>query len=225
LPTARRDVAHTAADPPRTLPRGPHRLAREVIEASQRGRLLDAMAEVVAATGYAAATVADVIARAGVSRRTFYEHFSDKEDCFLAAYDTGVEVLLETVRAAGADATDPLTRTRARVHAYLETLADEPAFARTFLIEVAAAGPRARERRDQVHDRFAAVVREGAEAARREVPSLVEPPPEAYLAAIGATDALVSRWVADGRTAELPALEDAVLYVQLALLGAQRPAA
>ena len=73
---------------PRVLPRGPHRLAREVVEASQRGRLLDAMARVVAEKGYGAASVADVIARAGVSRQTFYVHFRDKLDCFLAAYDT-----------------------------------------------------------------------------------------------------------------------------------------
>ena len=209
---------------PRELPRGPHRLGREVIEASQRGRLLDAIAEVVADKGYAACAVADVIARAGVSRRTFYEHFRDKEDCFLAAYETGVEILYETVRQAGTDVDDPLERTRARVRAYLETLAAEPAFARTFLIEVAAAGPQARVRREAVHDRFAGLAREGAEAARRQLPDLPEPPEELYLAAVGATDAVVSRRVAEGRTSSLGELEDVVLRIQLALLvGASLP--
>ena len=111
---------------PRVLPRGPHRLAREVVEASQRGRLVDAMAHVVAEKGYGAVSVADVIARAGVSRKTFYVHFRDKLDCFLAAYDVGVEVLLATVREAGAGETDPLAVARARTRAYLETLAAEP---------------------------------------------------------------------------------------------------
>src|SRR5207249_11332900 len=56
---------------PRVLPRGPHGLAREVVQASQRARMLDAMAEAVAEKGYGAVSVADVIARAGVSRKTF----------------------------------------------------------------------------------------------------------------------------------------------------------
>ena len=71
------------------LPRGPHRLAREEVLASQRGRMLAAIAEAVAEKGYAATTVADVVGRAGVSRKTFYEHFADKEECFLAAWDAG----------------------------------------------------------------------------------------------------------------------------------------
>jgi AcrR family transcriptional regulator len=205
-------------EPPRELPRGPHRLAREVVMASQRGRMIEAMAETVAVKGYAATTVADVIARAGVSRKTFYEQFRDKEECFLAAYDTGVELLLGALREAGDDSQDVLTRARARTRAYLETLAAEPAFARTFLIEVAAAGDAARERRDAVHERFAGLLREQVEAARAALPELPVPPEEVYLAAVGATDLLVSRLVARGRTAELPQLEDAVLHVQLSLL-------
>jgi AcrR family transcriptional regulator len=189
------------SDVPRSLPRGPHRLARGVVLASQRGRLLDAIAQVVAEKGYGPATVADVIERAGVSRKTFYEHFRDKEACFLAAYDAGVEVLLATMREA-AD-------TRGRVRAYLETLAAEPAFARTFLIEVAAAGPQALRRRREVHDAVAAFV---ADAAPDDAP------PHAALAAVGATQEVVTRWVEDGRTAELPQLTDELTRVYVALL-------
>lgn len=207
---------------PRELPRGPHRLAREIVLASQRGRMLEAMAEVVAEKGYAATTVADVIGRAGVSRRTFYEHFRDKEACFLAAYDTGVELLLDTLRAVDVTQLDPQEAARARIRAYLETLAAEPAFARTFLIEVAAAGPAALERREAVHDRFAGLVREQFEAARAQVPQLGSPPEEVYLAAVGATDAVVSRLVARGRVAELPQLEDTVVHIQLSLLAPGR---
>jgi AcrR family transcriptional regulator len=186
--------------------------------ASQRGRMLEAMAEVVAEKGYAATTVADVIGRAGVSRRTFYEQFRDKEACFLAAYDAGVELLLGALRRDDDKEQDPVARARARTRAYLETLASEPAFARTFLIEVAAAGPAALERREAVHDRFAALLREQLAAARAQLPDLPEPPEEVYLAAVGATDLVVSRLVARGRVAELPQLEDAVLHIQLSLL-------
>ena len=200
------------------LPRGPHRLAREEVMASQRGRMLEAMAEAVAEKGYAATTVADVIRRAGVSRRTFYEQFRDKEECFLAAYDTGVELLLGALRTQSSERQTLLERARARTRAYLETLASEPAFARTFLIEVGAAGPAALARREAVHDRFAALLREQLDAAREQIPEIPEPPDEVYLAAVGATDLVVSRLVARGRTAELPQLEDAVLHIQLSLL-------
>ncbi len=166
------------ARPHGALPRGPHRLARDEVLASQRGRLLDAIAEVVAVKGYGATSVADVIGRAGVSRKTFYEHFRDKEACFLAAYDTGVEVLMATMRAG-----DP-------IRAYLETLSAEPAFARTFLIEIGAAGPRAIERRQQVHEAFAATISDGPEA----------------LAVVGALNEVVTREVAAGRTGRLPQL-------------------
>ena len=88
----------------RRLPRGPHQLAREEVLASQRARMLEAMAHAVAAKGYAATTVADVVGGAGVSRKTFYEHFQDKEDCFLAAFDAGVQVLVDTVERATLEA-------------------------------------------------------------------------------------------------------------------------
>ncbi len=180
----------------RALPRGPHHLAREEVLASQRVRMLDAIAEVVAAKGYGAATVADVVERAGVSRKTFYEQFRDKEACFLAAYDAGVDSLIATMRAVGDDV-------RARIRAYLETLAAEPAFARTFLIEIGAAGPRALARRDEVHDAFAALT--------------ADAPAHAALAAVGAANEVVTRLVRDGRTAELPSLEDVLVRVYAAL--------
>jgi len=205
---------------PRVLPRGPHGLAREVVQASQRARMLDAMAEAVAEKGYGAVSVADVIARAGVSRKTFYEHFRDKLDCFLAAYEMGVEVLLETVRRAGDGARDPLAVTRARIRAYLQTLAAEPAFARTFLIEVSAAGPAAIERRRAVHRQFAALARELVES----VAGAPELPDELYLAAVGATSEVVSAWVVEGRTERLPELEDVLFHLQVSLLSGPRAA-
>src|SRR3954465_9903368 len=75
----------------RPLPRGPHGLERDVVLASQRGRMLGAMADAVARKTYAGTTVADGVAGAGVSRKTFYEHFRDKEECFLAGFDAGVD--------------------------------------------------------------------------------------------------------------------------------------
>jgi AcrR family transcriptional regulator len=111
--------------------------------------MLAAMATAVGEKGYGSVAVADVIARAGVSRRAFYEHFDNKEECFLAAYDAGVESMLAAIDdAIGRAAADgPLAIARAGTERYLSTLAANPAFARTFLVEVLAAGPRALERR------------------------------------------------------------------------------
>src|SRR2546423_10680376 len=143
------------------LPSGRHRLSREQVMASQRGRMLAAMAEAVAEKGYVGTAVADVIERAGVSRETFYEHFSGKEDCFLAAYDTGAEALLEVMGAAlvGSRA-GPEKRLDRVLQAYFDALAAEPAFAHTFLIEVYAVGPRALERRAELQQRFVVTVAE-----------------------------------------------------------------
>ena len=80
------------------LPSGRHSLTRDAVLASQRGRLLDAMAEAVAEHSYGATTIAHVVSHAGVSRKTFYEHFRDKEHCFLAMYDTGIAFVRRPAR-------------------------------------------------------------------------------------------------------------------------------
>jgi AcrR family transcriptional regulator len=212
---------------PRSLPRGPHQLAREVVVASQRGRMIDAMAQAVAEKGYAATTVADVVARAGVSRRTFYEHFADREDCFLAAYDTGVQIMLDHLlaQATAPDVESWRERVRRGLRAYLEILATEPAFARTFLIEVLAAGPRALARRAEVHERFVDLLREQAQLARQEHPELPEVPDPVYTAIVGGVDEVVSTWIREGRGDRLPELEPALTYLQVALLAGPSVAA
>src|ERR1700733_14909378 len=113
------------------LPRGRPAAPRPVVREAQRARMLAAMVQAVADKGYARVAVADVIERAGVSRKTFYEQFANKEDCFLAAYDAGVDRLLaaidETVKAP---APDWLGAARRAVEVYLETMAASPPFAR-----------------------------------------------------------------------------------------------
>ena len=207
----------------RVLPRGRHAAAREVVAESQRERMLVAMAESCAAKGYANVAVADVIERAHVSRRSFYEHFSNKEDCFLAAYDAGVEGLLDEIGHAE-EAARPrgglLASARAGTETYLQLLADNPAFARTFLIEVLGAGPDALTRRDAVHQRFADRLAEGFEAVRGDAPA---PAPFVFRAAVGAIHELVTqKLISDGPEA-LPDLLDQVLEVELRLLGAPAP--
>jgi AcrR family transcriptional regulator len=186
------------------LPRGRHGLSREQVLASQRGRMLAAMAEAVAEKGYVRTAVADVIERAGVSRETFYEHFSDKEDCFLAAYDAGVEALLEAMDdAVVGSRAGPEKRLDRVLSAYFAGLAAEPAFARAFLIEVYAVGPRALERRAELQRRFVATMAEifGLESASRGSSERF-----ACEALVAAISSLVTTRVGAGRLDELDEL-------------------
>lgn len=204
---------------PRVLPRGRHAAPRAVVVASQRTRLLEAIAAVVAERGWAASSVADVIKHAGVSRKTFYEHFENKETCFLEAYDLGAELVLQAIDAAQADHPgDPLAAADAGVAAYLAALGSRPDFARTFLIEVLAAGPRALERRAEVLDRFAGQLRRIAEDARRALPGLPELPLHRYRASVGASNELVTEHVRRHGTAGLDALHEPLLDVTRTLL-------
>jgi AcrR family transcriptional regulator len=206
-------------DIPRRLPRGTHGLDRDVVEASQRARLLEAVGRAVAERGYAAATIDDIVRRAGVSKKTFYDHFSDKQDCFLAAYEAAGEELLERVREAHASHDDWLERTRAGVRAYLRWLAADPALARVFLIEVAAAGPEALERRERLRDRYVDLVRE----RRRE--ALPRLPIEIFHAVVAAVDDVVVRHIREHGAENLPALEPVLVYLQATLLTGPEPVA
>ena len=209
----------------RPLPRGPHSLAREEVLQSQRGRMLGAIAAAVATKGYAATTVGDVVGRAGVSRKTFYEHFADKEECFLAAWETGVQMIFDAIYESQRDARGQIERMRLGLRAYLETLAAKPEFARSFLIEVVAAGPRAEARRAQVHERVAELFETQHDLARRERPDLPKVPRAICRAAVGAVNELTSDYVRRGRTAELPELEETILHLELVLFGGHEVAA
>jgi AcrR family transcriptional regulator len=207
------------ADAAPPLPRGRHAAPREVVWRSQRGRLLAAMAVAVAEKGYAGVVVADVIAQAGVSRKTFYEHFENKEQCFLAAYDAGVQLILDAIDAAIREASpDPLSIARAGTRAYLETLAANPAFARTFLVEVLGAGPQALARRSRVHARFA----EQLETIHRAAGGPADAPGYVFRACVGAIHELVTDHVIHRGAQTLPELLDALVEIETALLA--RPA-
>jgi len=115
--------------------------------------MLRALAEAVAEKGYAKTSVADVLTRAGVSRETFYEQFSSKEDCFLETFDRAGEILLERVAGAPSGNTAE-ERFDALLEAYLDALAGEPAYARVYLVDSYAAGPEALRRRAALQGRF-----------------------------------------------------------------------
>lgn len=143
-------------DAARRLPRGRHGLSRDQVALDQRQRMLLAMAEAMAADGYVATSVADVIKRAGVSRETYYQQFSSKLDCFLEAFDAAGEILLagmaEASETVGSDV--PFERFEAAVGSYFDLLIAQPGFARLFLVEAHAAGPAALARRAALQGRI-----------------------------------------------------------------------
>ncbi|HEY1276997.1 MAG TPA: TetR/AcrR family transcriptional regulator [Thermoleophilaceae bacterium] len=144
------------------LPPGRHGLSRKFVVENQRERILAAVADVTSAASYVEMTVEDIIVCAGISRRTFYEHFKNKEAAFLAAYDAIVAQLFADVLAAIDAETGFPARVRAGLGAFLEFVADEPAFARMCIVEVLSAGPEAVLRRGAAMSAFAQLLQENA---------------------------------------------------------------
>jgi AcrR family transcriptional regulator len=185
---------------------------------TQRERLLDGMAQTVARRGYAGMPVADVLKAAGVSRRTFYEQFADKEDCFLAAYDAVVALCTERLVAAyhrGGDWEDGIAHAYA---ALLGALAAEPDFAHLGVVAVLAAGPRALERREAVLRRFARFI----DFTRERTDAAVAPPALVGQAIVGGIHELVYSRIVRGETARLPELTDELLHYTFMLVGLSR---
>jgi AcrR family transcriptional regulator len=189
---------------PRRLPSGRHALSPEAVESDQRRRMLAAMAGTLEEQGYAHATVSQVLKRARVSRRTFYEQFKDKDDCFLAAYDDAERRAWAQAVAAAAAVPEgdwPL-RVHAAVAAMLDFIAAEPTAARLFTLEARAAGPAIAERHRRALDRAAGVLRAGNRAG----PGAAELPKGAEPALLANVVALVGSYVLSGATELLPGL-------------------
>jgi AcrR family transcriptional regulator len=140
---------------------------------NQRERMLAAAAQAVAERGYAHTNVADIIAIARVSRRTFYEHFRDKEDCLLAAYDAVVQQLFRAVSDAYLAERDWCDRVQAGLAALAEFVTDEPDFARMAFLEAPLALAAGRKRRADAMALFASFLEpERGRPTKLEVPHL-----------------------------------------------------
>ncbi|MFL5873154.1 MAG: TetR/AcrR family transcriptional regulator [Solirubrobacterales bacterium] len=138
------------------FPSGVRKLPSDLIRAIQRERLIVAMLNATADLGYRGTNVQDVIDRAGVSRPTFYEHFSNKEDCFLAAFDTGAQRLRRQLNAAARKGGDVWRdRVRYALEALLRFASREPDTARAMVVEARAASAAAVRRRVELLEEFA----------------------------------------------------------------------
>jgi AcrR family transcriptional regulator len=125
----------------RGLPRGPQALPREQVAADQRERLYEATIKSIDERGFVATTISDLVANAGVSRRSFYEHFQNKEECLLATYDALVERLTARIVQAYDPQEEWTAQIEAIVRALFEASSDRPDAARLISVEMGAAGP------------------------------------------------------------------------------------
>jgi AcrR family transcriptional regulator len=177
----------------------------------QRAKLLDAMVQVVAEKGYEAATVADAVRLARVSRSTFYELFESKEACLAGAYRLGLDVLAARVSEAIKGAPDWRAEIRLGLRAYLETFDAEPLFARVYLLEWAPVSAE----RDAAVWRFAR--RYGASFARGAVNV---PEPALYVLAAGVNELACAHVRAGGKATEL---EDVLVGCAVRLAAKEEP--
>ncbi len=177
---------------------------------SRRDLILAAMIRVVGRKGYKETSVADVIDEAGTSRTTFYKHFEDKHECFLAAYDMLVEQVFAEV-VAKCNGTEPwLERVEKGLETIVQLFALDPELARTAVVEVAAAGADARQRHWNAVARFTQYLEDG-----RELSGSSELPENISLLSAGAVSGLIFDELLAGRAEQLPELLPDLVFAML----------
>lgn len=190
------------------LPGGRHGLPRSFVVRNQHLRIVAAMLRVLPRKGYAGTTIGDLTREAGVSRAAFYAQFENKEECFLATYDTGAEWLCERVESAAAAEVGWPFRVRAGVTEALRLLAINPRLAHLIAVETLQAGPAARQRRQLCITRFAA-------ALRIDRPRAGELPTDLEELLLGGVLAYVARYVDAGKVDRLSEATAALVHYML----------
>jgi AcrR family transcriptional regulator len=194
------------------LPSGRSDLPRQFIVKSQRERIVDATAAIVAEKGLAALTIPEIARRANVSHQTFYDIYSSKHDAFLGAQKVGMhQALGVAVEAYQAKLPDWPRAARAGLGALLDYLASEPAHAHLSLVDTFASCPEAIEIRNSTMKAFAAYLDRGYELARGhlEVPSI------AAEAVVGGIWQVLHHYIDNDRVAELPDAAAQLTYFAL----------
>jgi len=205
------------------LPPGRHGLPREFVSHNQRERLIAGLAEAVAENGYAGTTIAHITRHAAVSRRTFYEHFNSKDDCFIAAYDTVMVELRQRVDDAFKQEEEWPRAVRAGIAAMLEFFTAEPHLARLSMVEALVAGPVVVERYDAAIQSLVPYFQAGREGRSAAVLAGLSPTTEEAL--VGGMVSLISRRIFADRTDELESLlPDLVEFTLTPYLGSAEAA-
>ena len=173
-PVARPPQEETPS-PGARLPRGPHTLTRKQVTANQRERLIAAMGELVGAEGYASTTVANVAARARVSRKAFYQHFANKQECFLEAYDAIAAEGRNEIARAYAAATNPPEGAGLAIAKLFERAIENPDSMSLVLVEAGVVGQAGIQRRERLMSEYEGLLRDmlGLRAGPGTIPNPV----------------------------------------------------
>jgi AcrR family transcriptional regulator len=187
-------------------------LDHDAVASNQRSRLIGAMIEEVAEHGYADATLARLVALAGVSKRTFHEQFGTKQDYFLATFDAIVGNAMKRIGMAYRSEGDWQAKLCAAFAAYAAEVVDEPKAARLVLVEAFGAGPAAVARMQRSRLIFEQMV----SASLTEASDGVTPPPLIAKGIVCGIERITRRRLLAGDVAELPALANELLAWTLA---------
>jgi AcrR family transcriptional regulator len=179
--------------------------------AAYRERLVGGLVAALGEKGLGETTVADIVGHARVSKRTFYEHFDGKSDCFAALILSITDQMLDLIAAAVGREDTWEDRVRAAVRTYMETAARRPNLTRTVVLEVQAGGPGAMRVRREAVRRYADLFRRlsaQAAAEREDIRELDEPLAAALTAGV---NELMLAAVEEGRTDRLPEVVDSAV--------------
>jgi AcrR family transcriptional regulator len=192
------------------FPSGIRSLPSDLVSAVQRERLLAGMLRATAQLGYREASVQEVLERAGVSRPTFYEHFENKEDCFLAACDNAAARLRKRLETAAEEGEGWRERLRLSLEELLRFVAEDHDAAMSLVVDARAACPDALSRRDELLDRFSSCL----DTQVRAESAAGEPAPSAIAAAgiVGGIEALLYSRLNRGEADDLSSLLPSLMY-------------
>jgi len=189
-----------------------------------RAKLLQGFVDAVDEKGFVAVTIADIVRHARLSKRTFYEHFGDKEDCFLGVYVFATDAILRAVEQAlevNADAEDWRIPLDEAIDAYVTALEANPALTRACLVEIHAAGSRALARRREVHGKFAEMVREFVSIGSKKHKDIHPITAHMATALVGGINELLVVQLERGPQQKLPALRQTASDLLRAVLTAK----
>jgi len=191
------------------FPSGIRSLPSDLVSAVQRERLLAGMLRATAELGYREVSVQEVLDRAGVSRPTFYEHFDNKEACFLAAFDAAAARLRERIDIAASDSEGWRERLRLGLEEVLHFVGEDPDAAMTLIVDGRAACPDALARRDDLLDHFSSCL---DEMVRAEVPAGEAPSAIAAAGIVGGIEALLYSRLNRGEADDVQSLLPSLMY-------------